>query len=45
MLATIAQARRSLELETYIFADDHIGRQFRDALVHAAARGRKGGER
>ena len=39
MLAAIAQARRSLELETYIFADDHIGRQFRDALVHAAARG------
>jgi len=39
MLAAIAQARRSLELETYIFADDHIGRQFRDALVQAAARG------
>jgi len=38
-LAAIAQAKRSLRLETYIFADSNIGRQFRDALTDAARRG------
>ena len=39
MLAAIAQARHSVELEIYIFADDKIGRQFLDALAQAARRG------
>ncbi len=39
MLAAVANARRTLDLETYIFADDHIGRQMLHALVRAAERG------
>ena len=39
MLAAIAQARASVELETYIFADDQIGRQFLAALTRAAQTG------
>jgi cardiolipin synthase len=39
MLNAIAQARQSVELEAYIFADDHTGRQFLLALVKAAQSG------
>jgi cardiolipin synthase len=39
MLETIRQARASIELETYIFADDVTGRQMRDALIEAARSG------
>jgi cardiolipin synthase len=39
MLAAIAAARRSIELEIYIYADDEIGRQFLDVLTQAAKRG------
>lgn len=39
MLAAIAAARASVELETYIFANDAIGRQFLAALTHAAQSG------
>ena len=39
MLAAIAAARESVKLETYIFADDTIGRMFGEALVEAARRG------
>lgn len=37
--AAIAGARESVWLETYIFADDPIGRGIREALTAAAARG------
>jgi cardiolipin synthase len=39
MLAAIAEAQRSLRLETYIFAESAVGRQFRDGLVDACRRG------
>lgn len=39
MLAAIAGARSSVCLETYCFADDSLGRRFREALAHAARRG------
>ncbi len=39
MLEAIGQARRSVELEIYIFANDEIGRRFLDALTQAAKRG------
>jgi len=39
MLAAISAARRSIELEIYIYAADEIGRQFLDALTQAAKRG------
>ena len=39
MLAAIAQAHASVELEIYIFADDKIGRQFLAALTRAASHG------
>ena len=39
MLTAIGAARRSVELEIYIYADDEIGRQFLDALTQAARRG------
>ena len=39
MLAAIHEARESIRLETYIYADGNIGRQFRDALIRAARRG------
>lgn len=39
MLASIAGARDHVLLESYIFADDEIGRRFATALVAAAARG------
>jgi cardiolipin synthase len=38
MLAAIGSARASIRLETYIYADDDLGRQFRDALVNACQR-------
>jgi len=39
MLSAIANARQSILLETYIFADDEIGRQFAEALIAAVDRG------
>lgn len=39
MLQAIAAARRSILLESYIFAHDHIGRRLADALIAAKARG------
>jgi cardiolipin synthase A/B len=38
MLAAIDGALSSVRLETYIFADDQLGRRFRDALVRVAQR-------
>ena len=35
----INQARRSVYIETYIFADDTSGKQVADALIAAASRG------
>jgi len=40
-LLAIAAARRSIRLETYIFTDSSVGRQFRDTLTEAAGRGVK----
>jgi len=39
MLEAIARADRRVWFETYIFADDPLGRRVRDALVDARARG------
>lgn len=39
MLAVISEAKRSILLETYIFDNDEIGRQFVGALGDAVARG------
>jgi len=39
MLAAIAAAQKSIQLETYIYSDGKIGRQFREALLAAAHRG------
>jgi cardiolipin synthase len=39
MLAAIASAQTSLRLETYIYADGELARQFRAALVDAQRRG------
>ena len=39
MLAAIAAARRTVELEIYIFADDVVGREFLHALTRSAQRG------
>jgi len=39
MLAAIKAASNSIQLETYIFADDEIGRRFADALLDAVKRG------
>ncbi len=39
LLEAVARARHSVNLETYIFADDRIGGRGSDALVAAAARG------
>lgn len=41
MLAAIDAAQRSIDLETYILADDATGRRFAFALVRAAKRGVK----
>jgi cardiolipin synthase A/B len=39
MRAAIEAARHSVHVETYIFADDEIGRQFRDLLIRRKAEG------
>lgn len=39
MLDAIAAARHSIRLETYIYSDGPLGRQFADALLAAARRG------
>jgi len=39
LLAAIESARRVIEIETYIFADDNIGHRFADALAAAGSRG------
>jgi cardiolipin synthase len=39
MVASIDSARRSVWLESYIFADDEVGRRFADALAAAVGRG------
>ena len=39
MLASIAAAQQQILLESYIFADDEIGRQFAAALIERAASG------
>ena len=39
MLEAIAAAKRTIRFEFYIYANDGLGRQFRDALVNAQARG------
>ena len=39
MLDAIGAAQKSIEFETYIFADGEVGRQFLHALVSAARRG------
>lgn len=41
MLGDIARARAEVFLESYIFADDEIGRTFAEALAHAARQGRR----
>jgi len=41
MLKAIASAQTSIQLETYIFADDKVGQSFREALLAAANRGVK----
>lgn len=39
MLASIASARHSIRLESYIFADDEVGRRFAGALAERARAG------
>lgn len=39
MLAAIAAARQSVDLESYIFADDEVGRWFAEALAERARAG------
>ena len=39
LLAAIGSARRVIEIETYIFADDNIGHRVADALAAAGGRG------
>jgi len=39
MVRAIGHARHNIKLQTYIYEDDHTGRQVRDALVAAAERG------
>jgi cardiolipin synthase len=39
MLEAIQAAKESIRLETYIYTDGSVGRQFREALVAAAGRG------
>src|SRR5271165_4588786 len=41
MLAALAAAQRTIRLETYLYAGDNLGQQFRTALVHAQERGVK----
>src|SRR5262249_52666406 len=39
MLKAILSAKRVIRLETYMFLDDAVGREFRDALLAAVQRG------
>ncbi|HEY1717887.1 MAG TPA: phosphatidylserine/phosphatidylglycerophosphate/cardiolipin synthase family protein, partial [Verrucomicrobiae bacterium] len=39
MLAAIESAQKSIQLETYIYSDGRLGRQFLEALLAAARRG------
>ncbi|VAW72464.1 hypothetical protein MNBD_GAMMA13-173 [hydrothermal vent metagenome] len=39
MLASIASAQRRIQLESYIFADDEVGKRFIDVLVERAQAG------
>src|SRR5262245_54568346 len=39
MFDAIRAARQSINLETYIFGDDEVGRQFADALLERSAAG------
>lgn len=39
LAAAIESAQKTIRLEIYIFANDELGRQFRDLLVRAAQRG------
>ncbi|VAW74231.1 Cardiolipin synthetase [hydrothermal vent metagenome] len=39
MLASIASAQRRIQLESYIFADDEVGKRFVEALVERAQAG------
>ena len=39
MLAAIASARTSINMESYIFEDDDVGRRFSDALIERQASG------
>jgi len=39
MLGAMAAARKSIQLETYIFSDGRLGRRFLEALLAAARRG------
>ena len=39
MLASIAEAREHVLLESYIFAADEVGRRFADCLIETARRG------
>jgi cardiolipin synthase len=39
MLAAIGAAQKSIRLETYIYSDGKLGRQFREALLAAVRRG------
>lgn len=41
MLATISTARQSVNMESYIFADDEIGRRFAEALAERSRNGVK----
>ena len=41
MIGAIRAARKSVNLESYIFIDDEAGRQFADALIAAARKGVK----
>ena len=41
MLSSINEASKSIALYSYIFQFDHTGKQFCDALIHAASRGVK----
>ena len=38
MLAAMGAAQKSIQLETYVYADGQLGRQFLEALLAAARR-------
>jgi len=39
LLAAIDSAQKTIRFETYTYADDELGRQFREALIKACQRG------